>query len=130
MDEDTDRILNGEDTTNESENKVEDVPQAFKDHIEKYSGTIKAVDNARLPYYVQDNRARVNEVLGIDSGTSTTKPKGVISRQLKRTKDFIDDVKRRWNLRKDELQYTEEQRANFREIEKSFGIKRRSIYVV
>jgi hypothetical protein len=65
MDEDTDRILNGEDTTNESVNKVEDVPQAFKDHIEKYSDTIKAVDNARLPYYVQDNRARVNEVLGI-----------------------------------------------------------------
>jgi hypothetical protein len=79
MDEDTDRILKGEDTTNESVNKVEDVPQAFKDHIEKYADTIKAVDNARLPYYVQDNRARVNEVLGIaakESIVTAEKAKG------------------------------------------------------
>jgi len=65
MDEDTKRILDGEDTTDESENSVEDVPQAFKDHIEKYADTIRTVDNSRLPYYVQDNRGRVDEVLGL-----------------------------------------------------------------
>jgi hypothetical protein len=62
MEQDTQRILNGEEPTpsEDSENAVSDVPQAFKDHIEKYADTIKAVDNNRLPYYVQDNREYVD----------------------------------------------------------------------
>jgi hypothetical protein len=83
MDEDTDRILNGEDTTNESENKVEDVPQAFKDHIEKYSGTIKAVDNARLPYYVQDNTKYVDDTTALLESITVGKDTYILKDLLK-----------------------------------------------
>jgi hypothetical protein len=78
MDADTERILDGEEPTpsEESENAVSDVPQAFKDHLEKYADTIRTVDNSRLPYYVQDNRERVDEVLGlaVDKGSISATP--------------------------------------------------------
>jgi hypothetical protein len=126
IDADTQRILDGENPTpsEESENAVTDLPQAFKDHLEKYADTIRGVDNSRLPYYVQDNRERVDEVLGLAEETQSSTISRTSLRHAQRTQEEILDIQSRWNLRKDEMQYSPEQRANFRAIEQNLGIKR------
>lgn len=49
-------IMRGEEPTNESVNRVEYVPQAFKDWIEKNQLSIdKTRKNGTLPYFIRDN---------------------------------------------------------------------------
>ncbi len=45
-------------------NEVEDVPQGFKDWVEKNQGRIdKAEANGTVPYFIQDNRETVKDIL-------------------------------------------------------------------
>lgn len=55
--EDTRRLLNGEQPDGDSVNTVTDVPQEFKDWVKENDGRI-AMSNARgtLPYFLKDNR--------------------------------------------------------------------------
>ena len=53
MDADTQRILNGEPVDGESVNKVEDVPENFKDWMEKNDERVKS--QTTVPYFIKDN---------------------------------------------------------------------------
>jgi hypothetical protein len=97
MDEDTDRILKGEDTTNESENKVEDVPQAFKDHVLKYGERIENTAPGRLPYYIQDNRKRVDKLLGLNNEPQRTPQEIAAERHANRTEQDRQGIQQAWN---------------------------------
>ena len=63
---DTQRILNGEQPLKGSVNTVKSVPSAFKDWVEEHSERIEK--GGKLPYFIADNRKRVNKMLGIVSG--------------------------------------------------------------
>lgn len=63
---DTQRILNGEQPQKGSVNTVKSVPSAFKDWVEEHSERIEK--GGKLPYFIADNRKRVNKMLGIVSG--------------------------------------------------------------
>jgi hypothetical protein len=63
MDEDVQRILNGEEPLTGSENEVKDVPDKFKEWIEKNSDRIAAAEKrGTLPYFIKDNRSAVMTV--------------------------------------------------------------------
>lgn len=62
MAKDTERILAGQQPTKDSVNTVRDVPDAFKQWVEKNTTRI---ENARnLPYFIADNKKRVDTILG------------------------------------------------------------------
>lgn len=63
---DTQRILNGEQPLKGSVNTVKSVPSAFKDWVEEHSERIEK--GGKLPYFIADNRKRVDNILGIVSG--------------------------------------------------------------
>jgi len=55
--EDYRKIENGEETDNESVNKVKDVPEGFKKWVAENKGRIEAADKRdTLPYFLRDNR--------------------------------------------------------------------------
>lgn len=62
---DTQRILNGEQPQKGSVNTIKSVPSAFKDWVEEQSDRIEK--GGKLPYFIADNRKRVNKILGIVS---------------------------------------------------------------
>lgn len=62
---DTQRILNGEQPLKGSVNTVKSVPSAFKDWVEEQADIIEK--GGKLPYFIADNRKRVNKILGIVS---------------------------------------------------------------
>jgi hypothetical protein len=97
MAEDTQRILDGKAPSKESVNTVEDVPQAFKDHIEKYSERIQATAPGRLPYYVQDNRKRVDQMLGLQTQPKLTPQEIGEKRHAERTEQDRQGIQQRWN---------------------------------
>lgn len=63
MEEDTQRILAGEQPENGSVNTVRDVPAAFKGWVEEPVDRIGMGGN--LPYFIKDNRKRVVNILGM-----------------------------------------------------------------
>ena len=63
MEEDTQRILDGKAPTKDSVNAVEGVPAAFSDWVEAHSDRI--VQGGSLPYFLRDNKRRVDAILGI-----------------------------------------------------------------
>lgn len=63
MEEDTQRILDGKTPTKDSVNAVEGVPAAFSDWVEAHSDRI--VQGGNLPYFLRDNKRRVDAILGM-----------------------------------------------------------------
>jgi hypothetical protein len=76
MEQDTQRILNGEEPTpsEDSENAVSDLPDKFKNYIQERSETISNLDEAHTPYYIRDNRAQINPILGITPPAAAVEP--------------------------------------------------------
>lgn len=67
MDADTQKILNGEPVDGESVNKVEDVPENFKDWLEQNEERMgRAAEKGTLPYFLRENQAYVNEGAAIE----------------------------------------------------------------
>ena len=62
--EDTRRILAGQQPMKGSVNTVRDVPDAFKDWVEENADRIGK--RGKLPYFIADNKARVNAIIGLN----------------------------------------------------------------
>lgn len=128
MKQDTQRILQGEEPTPNSVNSVDELPSNFTEWVQKRKG--KLTNAANPPYFIKDNRAAVNGILGIGSA-----PKKQLSlleiaeqRHAKRTQKQVDDIKRRYWLRFEPDYLSDEQKAAnieaYLQIEKDLGIKR------
>jgi hypothetical protein len=100
MEQDTQRILNGEEPTpsEDSENAVSDLPDKFKNYIQERSETISNLDEAHTPYYIRDNRAQINPILGITPPAAAAEPqapKVTLTEQQKARRDEIEEIARR-----------------------------------
>ena len=99
MAEDTRRILAGEKPKKGSVNAVEDVPAAFKDWVEEHSERIGMGGN--LPYFVKDNRKRVDRILGIEPPESRKTPEEIAKeRHDARTPEDAAKIQQAWNERR------------------------------
>lgn len=93
MAKDTERILAGKQPTKDSVNTVRDVPDAFKQWVEKNTTRI---ENARnLPYFIQDNKKRVDGILG--KFVAKTPAEAAAERHAKRDPEAIQKA---WNERR------------------------------
>lgn len=93
MAKDTERILAGKQPTKDSVNTVRDVPDAFKQWVEKNTTRI---ENARnLPYFIADNKKRVDGILG--KVVAKTPAEAAAERHAKRDPEAIQ---RAWNERR------------------------------
>lgn len=102
--------------------EVTEPPKNFHDWMEKNADRI---ENAKsVPYFIKDNPkyARGNRLTDEQRRQITLEK--AKQRHEERTAEQIQDIKDRWALRQDEMQYSPEQRAMFREIEEKLGIKR------
>lgn len=95
MAEDTRRILDGKEPTKTSRNTVRDVPDAFKGWVEEHSERIEMGGN--LPYFLQDNRQRVNRILGLVEDTPKTALDIAAERHANRTPEQAAAIQQRWN---------------------------------
>ncbi len=101
MKQDTQRILRGEDPTPDSVNSVDELPPNFTEWVQKRKGKLTNATNP--PYFIKDNRAAVNGILGIGTGNAKEiTPKKRLSlleiaeqRHAKRTQEQVDDIIRR-----------------------------------
>lgn len=78
LEKDTERILAGRQTTNTSKNKIKDVPKAFKEWVKDNEDRIMSADErTKLPYFILDNKDKVNQMLGkqLNSSLPTPTPK-------------------------------------------------------
>lgn len=96
MDEDTQKILKGEPITNDSENTVKDVPEAFKDWILNNKGRIETA--VSMPYFISDNQDIVDNILNPKPKPLTTIEKARL-RQQNRTPEQVQNIKNRWEER-------------------------------
>lgn len=93
MAKDTERILAGKQPTKDSVNTVRDVPDAFKQWMEKNTTRI---ENARnLPYFIADNKKRVDTILG--KVVAKTPAEAAAERHAKRDPEAIQKA---WNERR------------------------------
>lgn len=93
MAKDTERILAGKQPTKDSVNTVRDVPDAFKQWVEKNTTRI---ENARnLPYFIADNKKRVDGILG--KVVAKTPAEAAAERHAKRDPEAIQKA---WNERR------------------------------
>lgn len=93
MAKDTERILAGKQPTKDSVNTVRDVPDAFKQWVEKNTTRI---ENARnLPYFIADNKKRVDGILG--KVVAKTPAEAAAERHSKRDPEAIQKA---WNERR------------------------------
>ena len=133
MKQDTQRILQGEDPTPDSVNSVDELPPNFTEWVQKRKGKLTNATNP--PYFIKDNRAAVNGILGIGNTSAKVAPKKQLSlleiaeqRHAKRTQEQVDDIKRRYWLRFEPDYLSDEQKAAnieaYLQIEKDLGIKR------
>ncbi len=95
MQQDTQRILAGEKPKKGSVNAARDVPAAFKDWVEEHADRIEIGGN--LPYFVKDNRKRVDSILGIASEPQKTPLEIAKERHDARTPEDINKIQQRWN---------------------------------
>lgn len=95
MQEDTERILAGEQPTKGSVNTVRDVPAAFKGWVEEHADRIEMGGN--LPYFVKDNRKRVDTILGIATEPQKTPLEIAQERHDARTPEQAADIQQKWN---------------------------------
>lgn len=98
MEEDTKRILAGEQPKKDSENTVRDVPEAFKDWVEEHAERIEMGGN--LPYFVADNRKRVDTILGIATEPQKTPLEIAKERHDARTPEQAAAIQQAWNERR------------------------------
>lgn len=95
MTQDTQRILNGQEPDKGSVNTVRDVPAAFKGWVEEHADRI---ENARnLPYFISDNRKRVDTILGIAPEPSKTPLEIAQERHAARTPEQEIAIQQKWN---------------------------------
>lgn len=97
FDADTERILNGEEPTEGSENAVDDLPDEFKAWAKENKERIDAAKaRGTLPYFVRDNDALID-------GAFAPKKKTLLEiaeeRHAKRTKEEEDAIRQRWAAR-------------------------------
>lgn len=95
MAEDTERILDGEKPKKTSVNTVRDVPDAFDDWIEEHSTRIEKGGN--LPYFVKDNKKRVDKILGVEQEEYKTPLERAKERHDARTPADIQEIQQAWN---------------------------------
>lgn len=95
MQEDTERILAGEQPTKGSVNTVRDVPAAFKGWVEEHADRIEMGGN--LPYFVKDNRKRVDTILGIATEPQKTPLEIAQERHDARTPEQAAAIQQKWN---------------------------------
>lgn len=95
MAEDTQRILAGEQPKKGSVNAVRDVPDAFKGWVEEHADRIEMGGN--LPYFVKDNRKRVDNILGIAAEPQKTPLEIAQERHDARTPAQAAAIQQKWN---------------------------------
>lgn len=95
MAEDTQRILAGEQPEKGSVNTVRDVPAAFKGWVEEHADRIEMGGN--LPYFVADNRKRVDTILGIATEPQKTPLEIAQERHDARTPEQVAAIQQKWN---------------------------------
>lgn len=112
--------------------EITEMPKGFNDWIENNQERIARAKS--MPYFIKDNFVGGDVSNGLrwelpvqqQTGGRT---RGQIldaaeKRHASRTKETAQDIQNRWDLRKDEMQYSPEQREMFRDIEKNLGITR------
>lgn len=95
MAEDTQRILAGEQPKKGSVNTVRDIPDAFKGWVEAHADRIEMGGN--LPYFVKDNRKRVDNILGIAAEPQKTPLEIAQERYDARTPAQAAAIQQKWN---------------------------------
>ncbi|MGN0206790.1 MAG: hypothetical protein ACI4BC_06065, partial [Muribaculaceae bacterium] len=95
MQQDTQRILAGEKPKKGSVNAVHDVPDAFKDWVEEHADRIEMGGN--LPYFLQDNKHRVDTILGIAAEPQKTPLEIAQERHDARTPAQAAAIQQKWN---------------------------------
>lgn len=95
MAEDTQRMLDGQQPKKGSVNAVRDVPAAFKGWVEEHSARIEMGGN--LPYFLRDNRKRVDSILGIVVEQPKTTLDIAAERHASRTPEQAAAIQQRWN---------------------------------
>lgn len=98
MAEDTQRILSGEKPTKSSVNTVHDVPDAFKDYIGERADRIMMGGN--LPYFIKDNRKRVDRILGLVPEATKSPLEIAKERHAARTTEEAAAIQQAWNERR------------------------------
>ena len=131
--QDIKRLTNGETVDNTSVNEVTELPKNFTEWVQMRKGKLTNATNP--PYFIKDNRAAVNGILGIGNTSAKVAPKKQLSlleiaeqRHAKRTQEQVDDIKRRYWQRFEPDYLSDEQKAAnieaYLQIEKDLGIKR------
>lgn len=105
LEQDTERILAGRQTTNTSKNKIKDVPKAFKEWVKDNEDRILAAGD-KLPYFLRDNQQTYQRILGIQpetpiAPTATALEKAAI-RHAARTPEQQKAIIDAWNKRKEQ----------------------------
>ena len=95
MQQDTQRILAGEKPEKGSVNAVRDVPAVFKDWVAEHSDRIEMGGN--LPYFVRDNKRRVDTILGVATGPQKTPLEIAKERHDARTPEQAAKIQQEWN---------------------------------
>lgn len=95
MAEDTQRILAGEQPKKGSVNTVRDVPAVFKGWVEEQADRIEMGGN--LPYFLADNRKRVDAILGIATEPQKTSLEIAQERHDARTPAQAAAIQQKWN---------------------------------
>lgn len=99
MAEDTQRILAGQQPKKGSVNAVRDVPAAFMDWVKEHADRIEMCEN--LPYFLKDNRKRVDSILGIAATEPSKTPLEIAAeRHAARTTEDRERIQAEWNQRK------------------------------
>nr|DAO98923.1 MAG TPA: minor capsid protein [Caudoviricetes sp.] len=97
FDADTERILQGEEPTEGSENAVDDLPDEFKAWAKENKERIDAATaRGSLPYFIKDNESLVDSVFAPKKKTLLEIAE---ERHAKRTKEEEDAIRQRWAAR-------------------------------
>jgi hypothetical protein len=101
IEEDSTRIIAGKNPlpSTKSENAVADLPLSFQEHVQKNGERIANTTSSGLPYFIQDNRKRVDKLLGLDSNVELTPQELAAKRHAARSPQEIADTKARWEKR-------------------------------
>ena len=113
--EDTRRILAGEPTDTGSVNRVDDMPQEFKDWVKDNEDRIARAKS--LPYFIRDNKQAVDGIL-------YPKPTPLEIAQMRhaaRTPEQIEAIKNRWAKRQHEHELIKKTANNVLKVASDYG---------
>ena len=96
MAEDTQRILAGKPTTQESVNRVRQYPGAFREWVQEHKEQIEG--SRTLPYFIKDNKRVVDRMLGTEP--SRTPLEIAAERHAQRTEADKQAIQQAWNERR------------------------------